>query len=143
MKNLIDEIEEFLEHHTTEFEDLSSEQRTSVENNWLSTYAANVKKHTGSWVHAGFKWHGFSYGYEKAIEGKIALQKYQENWPAPFVVFDEKLEWAFRCVSEQYPDFSKFGADIYVAHHNMKWTMVFTHEQPHPGPYFSSQKLHP
>ena len=138
---MIDEIAKFLEQHTTEFESLNSEQRITIEKNWLRTYAANVKKETGSWIHARFKWHGFSYGFERATEGMSAMEKYQNCWPAPFVVFDENLAWAFRCVSTQYPDFSDFGADIYVAHHNMKWTMVFTHEQPDPGPYFTSQEL--
>lgn len=141
MKYMIDEIREFLEHHTVEFESLCNERRLKTEKSWLQTYAANVKMQTGSWVHAGFMWHGFSYGYERAVEGNAALQKYQNNWPAPFIVFDEQLTWAFRCDSTQYPDFSKFGADIYVAHHNMKWTMVFTHEQPHQGPYFTSKEL--
>ncbi|MFW5761507.1 MAG: DUF4275 family protein [Cyclobacteriaceae bacterium] len=27
--------------------------------------------------------------------------------------------------------------DIYICHHNMKWTYVITHESPDLGPYFS------
>ena len=53
------------------------------------------------------------------------------------MVFDEEGTWSYRCTSETYPDFTALGADIYVAHHNMKWTMAFTHEQPHDGPFFA------
>ena len=140
MKKMIEKIEEFLERNTTEFESLTSEQREEVEKRWLRVYAANVKKQTGIWIYGGFKWHGFSCNYERAADGQGALQKYQENWPAPFFVFDEKVTWAFRCVAAQYPDFSEFGDDIYVVHHNMKWTMVFTHEQPYPGPFFATKE---
>ncbi|KIC47145.1 hypothetical protein RA28_05510 [Ruegeria sp. ANG-S4] len=62
---------------------------------------------------------------------------YQKQWPAPYVVFNENNDWAYSCTFDRYPDFTSFQADIYVAHHNMKWTMVFTHEQPDLGPYLA------
>lgn len=120
-----------------EYEELGEVDRKDVERLWLDTFAQNVKRSTGSWVHNGFKWHGFSYELEAADTGPAALKKYQNQWSAPFVVFDEKVTWAYTCQSEGYPDFTPLGDDIYVAHHNMKWTMVFTHEQPDLGPYFA------
>ena len=72
-----------------------------------------------------------------------AWQAYQSQWPAPYVVFDEEGTWSLGCASQTYPDFSLLGADIYVSHHNMKWTMAFTHEQPHDGPFFAERRATP
>ncbi len=134
------QIKEFLEGHAVKLEHHSAIEREELVRRWLGTFAKNVKEETGSWIHNRFKWHGFSWKYEKAIEGENALREYQNQWPAPYVIFDEEETWSYRCTSEKYPDFSAFGADIYVAHHNMKWTMVFTHEQPHDGPYFAKRQ---
>ena len=129
-------IADFFERHRVEFEEIAPEQREEVVKRWLHTFARSVKKTTGSWVYEGFMWHGFSWEFEEAIEGQKALSKYLGQWPAPFLVFDEDQTWCYRCKSETYPDLTCLGADVYVAHHNMKWTMVFTHEQPDIGPFF-------
>ena len=73
------------------------------------------------------KWHGFSSGYEAAIEGDKALTRYTSNWMANYFIFDEEETWCFQCSSDSYPDLTSLSADIYISHHNMKWTMVFTH----------------
>ena len=84
-----------------------------------------------------FRWHGFSYGLQTAVTGADALSDYRRQWQAPYVIFDEEGTWAYSCTSEKYPDLTSLRADIYVAHHNMKWTMIFTHEQPDIGPYLA------
>ena len=139
MKHAKRQIEEFFQKHSVEFAAHTPDERKDVEQRWLKAYAQRVKTATGSWIHNRFKWHGFSWGYETAIEGAPALREYQSQWLAPYVVFDEDGIWSYRCTSDTYPDFTELGADIYVAHHNMKWTMVFTHEQPHDGPFFAMQ----
>lgn len=140
MKGSENRIEEFLVSQGVTFELQESVDREDVENRWLSEFAKNVKRETGSWIHARFKWHGFSCKFETAVEGSRALREYQNQWAAPYFVFDEDGTWSYRCNSKKYPDFTAFRADIYVVHHNMKWTMVFTHEQPHDGPYFTKRK---
>ena len=134
------QIEEFLESQGVEFEPQEMVDRKDVEKRWLEMFAQKVKRATGSWICEGFKWHGFSYEHEEAIDGKSALHEYQGQWAAPYFVFDEEGIWSYKCSSKKYPDFTVLGADIYVVHHNMKWTMVFTHEQPHDGPYFAKRK---
>ncbi len=120
-----------------DFDPLNSKEGGEVVQCWHQTFAGNVKKSTGSRIHNRFRWHGFSYGFQIARAGDDALNAYKNQWPAAYVIFDEDIKWSYRCVSETYPDFTSFGADIYVAHHNMKWTMAFTHEQPDIGPFFA------
>lgn len=139
MKNIISQVQALLERDAVTFEPLSADDRDMVVKRWLQVYARNVKQQTGAWVHNSFKWHGFSHGYEAATEGEQALRAYQSQWSASYVIFDEDESWALACASQAYPDLSALGADLYVAHHNMKWTMVFTHEQPQDGPFFAEQ----
>ena len=137
-KNVI--IEDFLIQQEIEFESLDMAEKKGVETRWLKVFAQNVKTQTGGWITNKFKWHGFSQHYEKAVEGPGAFAEYQDQWPAPYFVFDEDLICCYRCNSPTYPDFTDLNADIYVVHHNIKWTMVFTHEQPHDGPFFATRK---
>ncbi|MEM8542305.1 MAG: DUF4275 family protein [Pseudomonadota bacterium] len=139
MKNTGRHIEDFLESQGVTFVLQKQAEREDIEKRWLREFAKNVKSETGSWVHAKFKWHGFSYKYETAIEGSRAVQEYQRQWAASYFVFDEDGTWSYGRTSEKYPDFTPIRADIYVVHHNMKWTMVFTHEQPNNGPYFTKR----
>lgn len=104
---------------------------------WDNAFASEVKRQTGSWIHERFRWHSFSYGFHHALEGEAALQQYTAQWAADFVVFDEAATWCLSCSAERYPDLTPLRHDLYVAHHNMKWTMAFTHEQPNIGPFFA------
>ncbi|MEL6934869.1 MAG: DUF4275 family protein [Pseudomonadota bacterium] len=133
-------IEKFLENQEVTFELLDTASKNEVEKRWLREFARNVKKETGSWIYRRFKWHAYSGKFEAATEGQKALELYQDQWAAPYFVFDEEGTWSYRCKSERYPDFTVLRSDIYVVHHNMKWTMVFTHEQPHDGPYFAIRR---
>lgn len=137
------QIEEFLESLGIEFEPHMLSERERIEKQWLDTYAQMVKRATGAWILNGFRWHGFSFQHQPAIEGKDALHAYRNQWPASYVVFDEEGVWSYGCTSDVFPDFTTFGADIYVAHHNMKWSMAFTHEQPHIGPFFAVKSAIP
>lgn len=133
------EIENLLAAKSVQFQLLPADEGDAVRQHWLSTFAARVKKDTGVWVHNRFRWHGFSYGFQNAIEGEDAMVGYQDQWPAPYVVFDEDDSWAYACTSAEYPDLTSLRSDIYVAHHGMKWTMAFTHEQPDIGPFWATK----
>ena len=123
-----------------QFTELSPVDAQCVEERWLQAFAARVKREKGTPIYMGFKWHGFSYGIEPAKSGEAALSAYQSQWAAPFYVFDEKLNYCLKCEGQPFPELSKLRVDLYVVHHNMKWTMVFTHEQPDLGPYFATKK---
>jgi hypothetical protein len=99
-----------------------------------------VRKEKGTPIYQGFRWHGFSFGIEPAKAGEAALSAYQAQWAAPFYIFDEKLEHCLKCEGQPFPNLSDLRADLYVVHHNMKWTMVFTHEEPDLGPFFTTKK---
>lgn len=82
-------------------------------------------------------WYCFYREDHKALEGAKAFEAYQQQWLALIVIFDESEGWLIECEVKEFPDFSTLQQDIYVFHHNMKWTMVFTHEQPYDGPFFA------
>ena len=136
MRPTANQIESFLSLSSVDFEKLGSTEHDRITEQWRLVFARDVKNATGEWIHNRFRWHGFSFDYQKSIRGTEALDAYQRQWSAPFFIFDEEGTWSYSCTSNAYPDFSSFGADIYVAHKNMKWTMAFTHEQPDIGPFF-------
>ena len=134
------EISDFLDDFGAAFSVLSKEDSQEFERRWLETFARNVKAHHGKWIYRGLRWHGFSYNLQPYDRrGLRAIDTYLAQWPAEYVVFDEDLQEALRCRSERYPDLSPLVQDIYVSHANLKWTMVFTHEQPDIGPYFATR----
>ena len=133
-------LQDTLSSQGIQFTELSSVDAQRVEERWLQAFAARVKKEKGTPIYMGFKWHGFSYGIEPAKTGEVALRAYQSQWAAPFYVFDEKLDSCLKCEGQPFPNLSELRADLYVVHHNMKWTMVFTHEQPDLGPFFTTKK---
>ena len=96
---------------------------------WLETFAAEVRKQKGTEVFNGFMWHRFSFGIERSIEGDAARRKYQEQARDTYVIFDEDSDFCLACEPSVYLDLADFMTDLYVAHHSMNWTMVFTHEQ--------------
>ena len=116
---------------------LNRAEASTVRHHWLKTFAARVLKQKGCEIFNGYRWHGFSFRIEDAIEGEAALREYQIQLRAPFVVFDEDEEFYFRCEAASYPDFTTVSNDVYVAHYDMRWTMAFTHEQPAIGPFFA------
>lgn len=133
------QIEEFLAGQEVAFAPLTPQEHHDIEKRWLAAFASKVKKETGVWVFEKYRWHGFNLGLQPSVKGEDALKAYLSQWPAPYVIFDERGDWTYACTSSAYPDFAPLGGDIYVAHHNMKWTMAFTHEQPEIGPFFSMQ----
>ena len=137
------EIESFLNEHGITFHLLTKEEANAVRGKWLQAFASKVLKEKGTAVYNGYMWHGFSFEIENCCEGDSALIEYQKQYQAPFVVFDEDGDFCFRCEGGHFPDLTPFENDLYVAHHNMKWTIAFTHEQPTLGPYFAISPMVP
>ena len=136
----IEEIEIWLAARSVDFSRADSATLDETLKAWNKAFASQVKAKTGNWVHEQFRWHCFSYGFHDADEGAAALGKYVQQWNADFLVFDESAAWCLSCTADHYPDVTPLRHDIYVSHHNMKWTMAFTHEQPDIGPFFAVQR---
>ena len=118
---------------------VSKEETEVIIKNWLKHYAYKVKKETGDWIFNKFKWHGFSSEIQASLIGTDAVNEYSKQYLTDYYIFDENEDWCFHCESKTLPDLAFYGHDIYIAHHNMKWTMVYTHEHPHFGPYFTTR----
>ena len=111
-----------------------------IERLWVETFARGVKARTGKWVYNEIKWHGFSYGYESAIAGEKALLLYLQQKPSAFYVFDERGTVCHRCIAERLSNPSNVLEDLYIAHCDMEWTFVHTHEEPETGPFFARRE---
>ena len=101
---------------------------------WSATFASSPPPKTSPQ-----RWHTFSFHFYPSLEGAAALSAYLGQWQAPFYVFDETLDFFALCEVQSYPDLSALRRDLYVSHQNLKWTTVFTHEQPHLGPFFAER----
>ncbi len=101
---------------------------------WSSTFAPSPPPQP-----CPYRWHTFSFQLYQCLEGAAALSAYLDQWYAPFYMFDEALDFCALCEAQAYPDLSALRRDIYVAHQNLKWTVAFTHEQPHLGPFFAER----
>ena len=141
MTNTIIRVKEFLAINGVEFAVVPKKQRWRIQKASLGTYAGNVKATKGIYVYGGFMWNGFSSGLEKCRHGDKARQAYFAQRPSEYYIFGEGASWCFACRSDQYPDLSDCCDEAYVAHHTMDWTMVFTHEQPHIGPFFAERNV--
>ena len=112
---------------------LSESEKAETIDAWFAVLGDDFTRQQNSELN----WHCFSWEDSKALEGTKAFEAYQQQWLAPIVIFDESEDWLIECEVKEYPDFSTLRKDIYVSHHNMKWTMAFTHEQPDIGPFFA------
>jgi hypothetical protein len=119
---------------------LSLEETDDLLHRWRRLYAAFVKRQTGEWVHLGYDWHAFSYGFTAAVAGAAATDAYRRQRPGPVWLIPLWAKGppcpAWSCVGETLPDLS--GIDIAVVPADLAWTMAFTHEDGWIGPYFST-----
>jgi len=122
---------------------LTRKEREALRNNWNLAFASQVKKERGVYVYLGFRWHAYSYGMVPCAQGKPALKTYLAQAPARFYLFDESMQICGICEAGHFPDLTQLCDDIYVVHHDLKWSMAFTHEQPLIGPFFAEGGINP
>lgn len=86
-----------------------------------------------------FLWHIFSFGSTNYIEGEAASKEYLNQYKANVLIFNQGQHYLIEC-QNVIPniEMDDFVDDIYICHHNMKWTYVIPHEIPDFGPYFST-----
>jgi len=137
MQKQVFRVREALTTLGIDFTELSQQDAISVDQKWLAAFANRVKKKHHVFVYGGYRWHGFSYRIQPCMEGSQALEEYLNQGQSSFYIFNEELTFCVLCQSQAYPDLSELHEDLYITHHNMKWTMAFTHEQPYCGPYFA------
>ncbi len=121
---------------------LSAEETDQLQMRWRRLYAAGVKRQTGEWVHLGYDWHAFSYGFTAAEQGASAIDAYRRQRPGPVWLIPLWAKGpaspAWACTGESVPDLS--GLDVAVVPLDLSWTMAFTHEDGWIGPFFSTMK---
>lgn len=86
-----------------------------------------------------YLWHIFSFEATKSVNGEEALQELEKQFVAEMLIFNEPQQYLIKC-SGKIPklEMEDFFDDIYLCHHNMKWTYVIPHEIPEIGPFFST-----
>lgn len=126
------------ESSSTEPTPVVGQDRFDVQRRWLSVFAQGVKAVKGVWVYNGYMWHGFSFDLVSALAGPKALTAYLACYSTDAYAFDEDLDEMYRFRPDAvFPDLTELDNDFYVCHHNMEWTMAFTHEQPTIGPFYA------
>jgi len=84
-----------------------------------------------------YLWHVFSYGLTDFIEGDNATYELRQQFASQTVIFNEIGSYLLFCF-DKIPiiEMKNYIDDVYVSHHNMKWTYVLPHDSPQMGPYF-------
>lgn len=135
-------FEEKVRPGVTHLERLSEEEATALWRRWRETFAQPVKAATGEWVHLGYHWHAFSYGFTHAMALDAAKAAYRARWegrPVELVLLpleDETL--AYRCQADSPLELPR--EECNVCPPDFAWTMAFTHEDGWLGPYFSTRE---
>jgi hypothetical protein len=86
-----------------------------------------------------YLWHIFSYKATESIEGEEATNELKKQYAADTFIFNEPQQYLIRCLKKiPIIEMDDFNDDIYISHHNMKWTYVIPHEvHSGIGPFFS------
>jgi hypothetical protein len=106
---------------------------------WREIYCAPVHVATGKW--GTFAWETFGAGFFPSVRAQRALDEYHAQDASDLLVLpDDNHVAAIHCTSISPVDFSGLALDVYIAPSSFEWTMVFTHEHPIYGPYFSRAK---
>ena len=130
-------VEDLLIKSNVQIERLSEPEIVALIHRWMSVYAPKEKKgKTARVFQKGQCFWSIFRSIEDFVEGSDAIKCYLKQYPAEYYVFGTNPYFGFRCKGS-YVDF--FHDDIYVCHHNLKWTIFFTHEMDFGlGPYFSA-----
>ena len=127
-----------LARRTAAVAEISPADTARLWDRWDQTFGRPVRERTGKPVFGGIRWHAFSWSFTRAESGQRALELYAAEPGAELVVLLEGYDRPSFRLSEGSPiDFSRCGMDLYVIPGSFDWTMVFTHEQPWIGPFFS------
>jgi len=145
--NLIEDIINQLESQNLEFKIIYSKYDKDSTNN-REILKALIDKWKDEFIGSSkvpyvdqYLWHVFSYKIKHCIEGKNALQEYSKQYSADCYIFNQSQTYLIEC-RKSIPniELKNFLDDIYLCHHNMKWTFVLPHEIPNMGPYFATKK---
>ncbi len=119
--------------------ELSPQQGWRLLQSWREVYCRPVFEATGKWVYdKAHAWNTFSGEFFPCTKGHEAIEAYRvESSENLLVLPEDDHEVAFRCTSDSPVDFSGLLIDVYVSPDSFEWTMVFTHEHPLYGPYYS------
>ena len=88
---------------------VTPDEQRDLAQRWLERYCRNVKQQTGAWIHLGYRWHAYSYGYEAALEGDAARAAYLARPVTSFLVYFESDGLLFTCFGTASPLFGVAG----------------------------------
>jgi hypothetical protein len=106
-----------------------------VVKNWMNRF---VGKRTAPNLE-NYLWHIFSFNSSNSLEGEQAIKELSEQYDVNTLIFNEQRQYLILCKG-RIPkiEMEDFCDDLYISHHNMKWTYVIPHEIPNIGPFFST-----
>ena len=132
-----DDITKQLDNQGVSYVLLTEKELDDISRKWKDRF---IGKRTAPYLDNHW-WHIFSYNRDNRLEGDEAKNAYGKQYPTDVLIFNERLQYGLKCSkADKLPniEMDDFNDDIYICHHNLKWTFVMTHESPDFGPYFSS-----
>lgn len=140
MKRVVDYLAEL----GASVEELKHKDYAYYFSRWSSIYCRTVKREKGTSCYRKFHWHAFSYQFDPCVEGAKAMEQYSRQTGKTLIVLGESHggsgKLALKAKGLLAPDLSGLRDDLYVMPESVDWTMVFTHEHPDFGPYFSCRE---
>ena len=135
------EIIKQLEEQNIEYELLQDEYLPSKKSElnkvikiWIDRF---IGKHSAPNLE-NYLWHIFSKGATDSLEGEDAVKELKSQYDTDTLIFNEPQQYLIKCKAKiPLIEMEDFLDDIYISHHNMKWTFVIPHETPEIGPFFS------
>jgi len=116
---------------------LETETSATLNQRWLEQHCSNVKAQTGKWIYGGYRWHAYTWGFEQAVSGDEAWERYRSKEQSTYLIFFEHSGHIFDCVGPRCPDLGILSDDLYVFPPDLHWTMIFTHEESTGiGPFY-------
>ena len=128
-KSIALEITEILDNQNIKYSYIEQEELKSIDKRWRNIFIDGKTPQ--------FKW-DYLHRNSLTIKGADALMEYEKQWASIIYIFNEELNYGLRCEkTNKLPIISLDKLpfeDIYICHHNMKWTLALPHE--HPLAYF-------
>jgi len=138
------QTDEFIEHvqrREVAVSEIARQEKQQLQQQWRAVFAFSLNAQPGRRTPDRRDWHVFSSKQSVCRNGTTALNLYVRAKPADFFIIPEVEELpGLRCTSMALPDLSSLRLDLYVFPPDFAWTMVFTHESPWRGPYFSRRE---
>ncbi len=138
----VQRLEAVLDAAAVAYRPLAEAEWSLVHSQWTAAFRAPKRTADNHPVTDDYLWHRFSFGVHPSLEFDPAQHEYERQavkgrW---FLLSAWKAaSFGYECTGP-LPNLRPLRADLLVFPRDPAWTMAFTHEDGHCGPYFAVRK---